>query len=137
VHVSRVGRPNAFCQQDLSRCVIDQVSTADDVCHVLESVIDDNGELIGPESVGSPNTKSPTSFETFCLNVPCHLSGKDTTPSSTENATHELGLRPFRGDKFLDRRPVANLRLRRQLMLLRVQAHPYARPLPINRSRAS
>ena len=44
-------------QQDLSRCVIDQVSTADDVCHVLESVIDDNGELIGPESVGSPNNK--------------------------------------------------------------------------------
>lgn len=43
-------------QQDLSRCVIDQVSTADDVSRP-ESVIDDNGELIGPESVGSPNNK--------------------------------------------------------------------------------
>jgi len=41
----------------LSRRVVYQVSTADNVCHALESVIDDNGELIGPESVGSPNNK--------------------------------------------------------------------------------
>jgi len=49
-----VGSPSARLQRNLARRVVSQVFATHDVADALVSVVDDHGQLIGPEAVGAP-----------------------------------------------------------------------------------